>query len=200
MSEPKLETWKDPQSPGVSPPEPEEFRQSSERDISARVSSLEFALVRHDTLLENCATKTDIADLDKKLSKEISDLGVKLSKEISDLGVKLSKEIAGLAEKLTVKRSSSNRFLFTSFLGILTFLFAADVLVLNWLWDLHGNAPFAPVVPVYTPGETPYALPSQVAYGLTRAPDRQFPALAAETTPAPSAPESGPPETERTEG
>jgi hypothetical protein len=188
MSDPKQETQENPQPQGEVPPKHEEFRNSSEQDIPGRLRSVEFETVRHNTLQENFASKNDIASLDK---------------EIAGLDKKLTGEIAGLAEKLTSKMTSSNRFVVGSFLSIMAVLVTAAVLVLNWLWDVRGklpDTPAAPVVQVFTTQETPSALPPQAAPGVMRTPDRQPPALAAETTPAPSAPASIQAETASTEG
>ncbi|MDR1036470.1 MAG: hypothetical protein LBT40_07830 [Deltaproteobacteria bacterium] len=181
MSDPKQETQENRQSPDVTPPGYGTFRKSIEWDIPGRLSDLESEFVRLNATLENFATKSDLRDLKDELSKEI----------------------AGMADKLTAKITSSNRFIVGSFLTILAIIATITVLVLNWLWDLRGNAPIAPVAPVvnfYTTEETPRAFPPQAEPAVTRHPARQPPSLAAETAPAPSAPASGPPETGSTAG
>jgi hypothetical protein len=225
MSDSKQATQEKPQPPGAVPPKREEFRYSSEQDIPGRLRSVEFETFRHNILQENFASKNDIAgldrkltgqiaDLDRKLTGEIADLGRKLTGQIADLGRKLTGEIAdldrkltgeiaGLSDKLTSKMTSSNRFVVGSFLSIMAVLVTAAVLVLNWLWDVRGklpDTPAAPVVQVFTTQETPSALPPQAAPGVTRTPDRQPPAFATETMPAPSAPASIQAETASTEG
>jgi hypothetical protein len=185
MSDSKQETQENPQPPGAVSPKHEEFRYSSEQDIPGRLRSVEFETFRHNILQENFASKNDTAALDKSLSD------------------KFTQEMGVFSEKLTAKMTSSNRFVVGSFLSIMAVLVTAAVLVLNWLWDVRGklpDTPAAPVVQVFTMRETPSAMPPQAAPGVTRTPDRQPPALAAETTPAPSAPASIQAETASTEG
>jgi hypothetical protein len=181
MSDSKQETQENPQPPGAVSPKHEEFRYSSEQDRPGRLRSVEFETFRHSILQENFASKNDIAALDKKLTGEI----------------------ASLAEKMTAKMTSSDRFVVGSFLSIMAVLVTAAVLVLNWLWDVRGklpDTPAAPVVQVFTTQETPSALPPQAAPGVTRTPDRQPPALAADTTHVPAAPARIQAETASTEG
>ncbi|MDR1036817.1 MAG: hypothetical protein LBT40_09645 [Deltaproteobacteria bacterium] len=145
--------------------------------MPGRLRSLEFEAVRHSALQENFATKKDLSDVKEK--------------------------IADLGEKLTEKITSSNRFVMGSFIGLIAIFLAIAVLIFNWLWDVRGKLPDIPVAPAvhaYTPGEPPYALPSQADPAVTRVPDRPPPALVADTVPAPCAPESGQAERESSKG
>ncbi|MDR1036537.1 MAG: hypothetical protein LBT40_08190 [Deltaproteobacteria bacterium] len=180
MSDPKQETREDP-TPDAVPPEYETFRKSSEWDISGRMKDLEIESVRFKTLQANFATKNDLRDVKDELSKEIT----------------------GLAEKLTTQIIDSSRHSTNVTLGVGAILAAFVVLALYWLWDMRDKIPDASVAPaaqVSVAREAPIALPPQATPAVTYAPARKPPPLVAESTPATSAPESGPPETERTEG
>ncbi|MDR1035897.1 MAG: hypothetical protein LBT40_04835 [Deltaproteobacteria bacterium] len=83
MSDPKQDTQKDHQSPDMSPPKYKKFRKSNESDMSGSLRELELEPVRFNALQDNFATKADIAELDKKLSKEITDSAAQLSAQMA---------------------------------------------------------------------------------------------------------------------